>query len=145
VAAKRRSVRVVLDTNIVLASISRNSPYRLVMDKFRSRDYTICLTTEILLEYEEKLADIFSPSTAETFMEALPDRSNVEWVNVFFKWNLIFHDLDDNKFVDCAIASNADYLVTNDKDYNPLKLLGFPKLRILNIAEFIQILELESA
>lgn len=76
-------MRVVLDTNIVLASISRNSPYRLVMDKFRSRDYTICLTTEILLEYEEKLADIFSPSTAETFMEALPDRSNVEWVNVF--------------------------------------------------------------
>jgi uncharacterized protein len=141
VASKRRRVKVVLDTNIVLASFSRNSPYRLVMDKFRSRDFTICITTEILLEYEEKLAEKFSPTAAEFFMEVLPDRSNIEWVNVYFKWNLIFPDFDDNKFVDCAIAARADYLVTNDKDYKPLKSIDFPKLQILTIEEFIQILE----
>ncbi len=134
-------MKVVLDTNVLLASFSRRSPYRLVMDKFRERAFNLCLTTEILLEYEEKLTEIFSPETALPFMEALPDRSNVEWVNVFFKWNLIYPDLDDNKFVDCAVASRADYLVTNDRDYRPLKKLQFPKLTVLTMGEFMEILK----
>jgi uncharacterized protein len=130
-------MKVVLDTNVMLASFSRRSPYRLVMDKFRARAYK-CVTTEILLEYEEKLTEIFSPDAAEPFMEALPERSNVEWINIFYKWNLIYPDVDDNKFVDCAVAARADYLVTNDRDYLPLKKLEFPKLTILKIEEFLE-------
>ena len=133
-------MRVVLDTNIILASFSRKSPYRLVMDVFKSRGFSLCVTTEILLEYEEKLHEKFSKEAASLFMEALPDRSNVDWVNIFFKWNLVYPDLDDNKFVDCAIAANADYLVTNDRDYNPLKKLAFPRLTILKMEGFIEIL-----
>ena len=76
-------MKVVLDTNVILSSFSRNSPYRLVMDEFRNRKYTLFLTTEIVLEYEEKLSEIFSPAAAAPFMEALPGRSNVEWANVF--------------------------------------------------------------
>jgi uncharacterized protein len=132
---------VVLDTNIVLASFSRNSPYRSVMDEFRNRKYSLCLTTEILLEYEEKLTEKFSSEAAALFIEALPDRSNVEWVNIFYRWNLVYPDLDDNKFVDCAVASNAEYLVANDRDSKPLKKLPFPKLTILRIEEFIEILK----
>ena len=133
-------MKVVLDTNIILASISRRSPYKIVMDKFRNRAYNLCVSTEILFEYEEKLTQIFSPTAAKFFLESLLDRSNVEPVNVFYKWNLIYPDLDDNKFVDCAVAANVDYLVTNDKDYNALKKLPFPKLTILNIEKFIEIL-----
>lgn len=92
------------------------------------------------MEYEEKISDIFSPSAAVPFMEALTGRLNVEWVNIFYRWDLIYPDLDDNKFVDCAVASNADYLVTNDKDYRPLKNLPFPKLSILKIEDFIEVL-----
>ena len=44
-----------------------------------------------------------------------------------------------NKFADLAIAANADYLVTNDKDFNSLKTLEFPKLSIVNIEEFRKI------
>lgn len=134
-------MKVVIDTNVLLASFSRRSPYGLVMDKFRERAYSLCLTTEILLEYEEKLTEIFSPQAAQPFIEALPDRSNVEWVNIFFKWNLIYPDLDDNKFVDCAIAARADYLVTNDKDYRPLKKLQFPKLIVLSAEEFMEVIK----
>lgn len=133
-------MRVVLDTNVLLASFSRNSPYRLVMDAFRNRAFALFVTTEILLEYEEKLLEKFSQEAATLFMEAMPDRSNVEWTNIYYKWNLIYPDLDDNKFVDCAVAADVDYLVTNDRDYLPLRKLGFPKLTILKIEEFIEIL-----
>lgn len=133
-------MKVVLDTNIILASFSNRSPYGVVMDKFKSREYSLCVTTEILLEYEEKLGQIFSPEAAEVFMSSLPDRSNVEWASVYYNWNLVYPDLDDNKFVDCAIAARADYLVTNDRDFLPLKKLEFPKLEILKIEEFMKLL-----
>jgi predicted nucleic acid-binding protein len=48
--------------------------------------------------------------------------------------------MDDNKFVDCAIAGNADYLVSNDKHFNCLKNIEFPKLNLLNIDEFMDLL-----
>ena len=45
-------------------------------------------------------------------------------------------DVDDNKFVDCAIAANAELIVTNDKHFNVLKTVDWPKLTILGIKEF---------
>ena len=49
--------------------------------------------------------------------------------------------MDDNKFVDCAIAANADYLVTNDRDFSVLKKVEFPKIILIKIDEFIKVLE----
>ena len=40
-------------------------------DKFEQGDYTLCLTTEILLEYEEKIGEIFSPMLAELIVGAM--------------------------------------------------------------------------
>ena len=66
--------------------------------------------------------------------------SNVQKQEVFYKWNLIEIDKDDNKFIDCAIAGNADYLVSNDKHFNFLKIIDFPKLNLLTIEEFKELL-----
>lgn len=45
-------------------------------------------------------------------------------------------DPDDNKFVDCAIACNAKYLVSNDKHFRILKDIPFPKVELLTAQEF---------
>lgn len=134
-------MKVVLDTNIILASVSPFSPYRIVFDKFEASEYTLCLTSEILLEYEEKLGEIFNGTVAELTVAGMMLKSNVLKVGVFFEWRLIYPDLDDNKFVDCAVAANADYIVTNDKDFNQLKTLPFPKIKVLSMAEFVELLE----
>jgi len=49
-------------------------------------------------------------------------------------------DADDNKFADCAIAANADYRITNDRDFNILKRINFPKISVVTIQEFEKIL-----
>ena len=49
---------------------------------------------------------------------------------------LITTDVDDNKFADAAIAGNADYLVTEDKDFNELKSISFPKMQVISLKEF---------
>ena len=133
-------MKVVLDTNIVLASVSPYSPYRLVLDRFDASAYTLCLTSEILLEYEEKLSEIFNPTVAELTIGGLMLKSNVQKTSVFYQWRLIYPDLDDNKFVDCAFAANADYLVTNDRDFRVLSKVTFPSIRVLTITQFMDIL-----
>ncbi len=134
-------MKVVLDTNIILASISPFSKFRSVLDRFEQGDYILCLTTDIMLEYEEKLAQNFNPTVAELFISGLLLKKNVAFTNVFFNWRLIYPDMDDNKFVDCAIAANADYLVTNDRDFRVLKDVEFPKIKLLKMDEFMEVLE----
>jgi predicted nucleic acid-binding protein len=77
---------------------------------------------------------------ATNICEMLLSLSNVKKQDIFYKWNFIDIDKDDNKFVDCAIAGNADYLVSNDKHFNCLKTIEFPKLNLLTIDEFMRLL-----
>ncbi len=57
---------------------------------------------------------------------------------VYFHWRLL-KDEDDNKFVDCTVAANADYLITNDKDFNILRQTDFPKVKAVTLNEFKEI------
>ncbi|MBB6004197.1 PIN domain-containing protein [Arcicella rosea] len=63
---------------------------------------------------------------------------NVEKREIFFKWGLLENDYDDNKFVDTAIVGNVDFIVTNDKHFNPLKDIDFPKVEIIDIDTFLE-------
>ncbi|WP_307681167.1 hypothetical protein [Segatella copri] len=45
---------------------------------------------------------------------------------------------DDNKFVDCAIASNAIFIVTEDKHFKELENIPFPKVEIVGIDDFLK-------
>lgn len=133
-------IKVVLDTNIVCASISLGSPFRKVLDSFEKEEYCVVVSTSIMLEYFEKLDHFFGEKVAHDFTEALRLNSKVDLINPSFSFNLLSNDPDDNKFVDCYLNSEANYLVTNDKDYNPLKKIEYPKLNIISIEEFKEML-----
>ncbi len=64
-------IRVVLDTNVLLVSISSKSPLRWVIDHLMKEDYILCVTTDILLKYEEILAKHMGKAIALTVMESL--------------------------------------------------------------------------
>jgi len=132
-------IRVVLDTNIILSSIHPYSKYKALLDIFFANKYEIAISNEILFEYEEKINDIFNKNSSETFLNALLISNNVLMNNIFFNFNLLSNDPDDNKFIDCFLCSNANYLVTNDKDYNVLKNLKYPRIKIMNIDEFLKL------
>ncbi|KQR72360.1 putative toxin-antitoxin system toxin component, PIN family [Pedobacter sp. Leaf176] len=124
-------MRVVIDTNCLLASIPPKSSYYWLYQAFKEEQFEWLISNEILTEYIEKLNDVYSENTAIVVYSILSVAPNVDFTEPFFKWQLVELDPDDNKFVDLTIAGNADYLVTNDIHFNPLKLLDFPKLNIV--------------
>jgi len=134
-------IYVVLDTNIIIASLSSHSKYHWVMQKLINQEYSICVTNDILLEYEEKIIEKYSLNTARNFLSFLKEAPNCKLINVFYNWNLIL-DPDDNKFTDCAFSASANYIVTEDRHFNVLKTLDFPKIEVLGIAEFGSIINL---
>ena len=66
---------------------------------------------------------------------------NVERIEPYFMLNLITNDSDDNKFVDCAFAGNAHYIVSNDKHFNALQEVEFPKLSVITGEDFAELLQ----
>jgi predicted nucleic acid-binding protein len=97
---------------------------------------TLCVTNDILEEYEEILSQFYDEWTVELFMDALVLLPNVHYQLKSYYFRLIPIDQDDEKFADCAIAAGATYLVTNDKHFNVLKKVPFPRIIVVNEVEF---------
>ncbi|MDD2660222.1 MAG: putative toxin-antitoxin system toxin component, PIN family [Methylococcales bacterium] len=133
-------MKIVLDTNILLVSIAKKSPYRIIFDSLLNNKFDLIISNDILREYTEIIAQKTNVMVATNISEMLLALANVQKQDVFYKWDLIEADKDDNKFVDCAIAGNADYLVSNDRHFNCLKNIEFPKLSLLNIDGFMDLL-----
>ena len=129
---------IVLDTNCLLASLSRNKEEYVIWKSLQNGKYNLCVTNEILSEYTEVLQRNISPTIAENVMFLLLNLDNVVFIDTYFQFNLITSDPDDNKFVDCAIAANAKFIVTNDKHFNELDIIDFPKVEHITIAEFVE-------
>jgi putative PIN family toxin of toxin-antitoxin system len=130
-------MKIVLDTNCLLQVLPRSSPFRVFWDAWRSNKFVLAISNEIVSEYVEVLEQQTSPDVARNVANELIYATNVEWVNIYFKWNLVNNDPDDNKFVDCAVSSSADFIVTNDRHFDVLKNLSFPPLHILSLSEFV--------
>lgn len=94
------------------------------------------MNTDILEEYEEILSEKVSPDIAHNVVEAIARLSSTFFQDSYYHFDLLKEDVDDNKFVDCAIASDAEYIVTNDHHFNVLKDIAWPKLSIISIDEF---------
>lgn len=131
---------VVVDTNVLLVSISAKSKYHWLYKLIIERKLTVAFTNDMLAEYEEQIAFHWNYEVAINVIRSLIELSTSKVTVNWFKLKLITNDEDDNKFVDCAFASNADYIVTNDSDFNILKQISFPKINVVNVDEFRSIL-----
>ena len=134
-------MKIVLDTNVLLTCISERSTIHDIFARFIEEKYTLCVTNEILFEYEEIISKHLGTETANYVLETLINAPNLERVVVDFYWNYIQTDPDDNKFVDCAFAANAKCIVSEDKHFKVLKTIPFPKITVLNAQEFIEVLK----
>lgn len=129
--------RIVLDTNCLLQSLPSKSPYHKIWTDILDGHIQLCVNTEVLNEYEEILSGKTTKEIAHNVVEAIARLSTTFFQDAYFHFGLITADTDDNKFVDCAIAADAEYIVTNDKHFEVLNSIPWPKLSVINIKEFV--------
>lgn len=109
-------IKTVLDTNVLVSSFFGGNPRRII-DLWRRGEITLCLTRAIFNEYIEvlrrmkmeddpgleELLDLFARGDYLLFSAKTP------------KLHLVKEHPDDDKFIECAVALKAKYIVTGDK------------------------------
>lgn len=134
-------MKVVLDSNVLLVSLGKKSQYRPIWKAFIDSKYQLIISDDILYEYQEILQQHSAFGVAEIVTELFIESPDILFQHVYYNWNSIKEDPDDNKFFDVAVAANVDYLVTNDAHFNIVKQLHFPSVKIISAQEFLTIIQ----
>lgn len=133
-------MKVVIDSNVLLVAVGKRSRFRPIWQAFMNGDYQIVISEEIIHEYEEILNEHSAPGVAELVMEILSISPDVIYKRIYYAWNMIKSDPDDNKFFDAAVAGNVDFLVTNDSHFNDVLHINFPRINIISADYFLTVL-----
>lgn len=90
---------VVIDTNCLLQIISRNSPYRPIWDAFLAGKYELCVSNDILEEYQEILEQQITPTVAENIVLLLLNKQNVKLVDPHFRMVVTLDEFLETRLV----------------------------------------------
>lgn len=134
-------MKVVLDINALLVSLPKQSKYRPIFDFLIEGHFQSIISNDIISEYVEIIERKTNTFIANNVAELLLNLPNILKVDIYYEWQLISSDLDDNKYVDAYVCGNADYLITNDQHFNILKQIKFPKVNVLSIDDFLALLQ----
>jgi putative PIN family toxin of toxin-antitoxin system len=130
-------VRVVFDTNVVIsACFWRGAPFACLSSWARS-DVTAFVSPQLLSEYFE---------TFEELMVRYPDRRPAAWPDVLSRSaEMVFPadrargataDPNDEMVLECALAAEADFLVSGDKRHL-LRLREFQGIKIVSYTDLL--------
>jgi putative PIN family toxin of toxin-antitoxin system len=131
-------MRVVLDTNTVISALLFTGTASRLVGLWQSRRMTLLVSKAILEEYLRVLAyPRFNLGDQEVKAliqeELLPF---VDTVRVRKHLAVVRRDPDDDKFLECAVAGRAEYLVTGDQDLRQLET--YRGITILPVGQFLQ-------
>ncbi|MCE7061043.1 putative toxin-antitoxin system toxin component, PIN family [Dyadobacter sp. CY343] len=132
-------MKIVLDTNVLLISLPLKSRYRPIFDALRAGEFELVVSNDILLEYHEKISEKTSAEIAENVLKLILSLDNCTLQSTFFEWGLMHNDEDDNKYADCALVASADHLVSEDRHFDILKDIDFPKLSVIRADDFLEL------
>lgn len=122
-------MRVCIDTNVLVQLFGTARPYRPIADALQQGRLELAVSNEILFEYEETVTRLSGRARWRTLISFLDGisrlHSNVLYVQPHFRFRVIAGDPDDNKFVDCAIAAEADFILTSDRHFDLLLSSGY--------------------
>ena len=110
-------MRVVIDTNIFVSSFFGGNPWRII-DLWKKEKIILCLSNEIIEEYIEVLIRLGLENQKELkeLLELFAKKFNIVFTSITPHLQVVKRDLKDNKFIECAVACNASFIITGDKD-----------------------------
>jgi putative PIN family toxin of toxin-antitoxin system len=128
--------RVVVDTNVFISSFFGGNP-RKIIDLWKSGEITICLSKSIVDEYIKVLRrlGLQNDKEIEELLGLFAHGFHVVFTAKTPELYIVEKDPDDNKFIECAVALKAKFLVTGDKALKAIQ--EYMNIKIVSPAEFL--------
>ena len=129
-------IKVVLDTNVFVSSFFGGNPRR-VLNLWKAGEVTLCLSRSIVDEYVEVLQRLGLQDEKELgeLLDVFASGLHVVFTAKTPKLHIVEDDPDDNKFIECAVALKADFIISGDKAITAIK--DYMGIKILSPKEFI--------
>ena len=142
-------IKIVVDTNVLVSAfISKTGPPAKIFRALENKEIQLVLSESIETEYKKvlkyshiKKLHNLSELEIEEVVERIERLSTV--VHIRKKVRGVSSDPDDEKFLECAVNAEADYLISGDKHL--LKLKKYQGIQILSPATFVIFLKSEDA
>ena len=111
-------IRTVIDTNVFVSSFRGGNP-KGVVDLWRQGQIILCLSLKILEKYRRVLAivELSFDKTVE-LLAIFESGHSLVFTSRTPAIKAVKADPDDDKFIECAVALKADYIITGDKALN---------------------------
>jgi len=139
----KKGIRVVIDTNVLISSFWGKKPEE-VIKLWAKGAVTAVISPDILKEYLEVIQRFdLSEDDMDAVMEVLSDSAHNIYVTPREKVNAVKKDKSDNKFIECAIAGRAIYIISGDKHLRDVK--EYKGIEILTPAEFIELMNIDNS
>jgi uncharacterized protein len=127
--------RVVLDTNIIISSLWPGPPRR-VVNLWRDGEFLAVVSEPILQEYVDVLRRFPSvPENIEDFVALFTDPMRTILAVPRIRLRVVEADPSDDKFLECAVAGHAEFIVSGDKHLKSLQ--RYRHIPILSPADFL--------
>ena len=128
-------MRVVLDSNIVVsACLTPQGASATIVELALLGYFTLCISQEVLSEYQEVLARPKFSRELERIKTVLEGIEEMSEVIVPRQRLTLSSDDEDNRLLECAQAAKADFLVTGNRKHFPGRM---DEVRILSPREFL--------
>ena len=138
-------MRVVLDTNIVVSTyLSAGGTIARLLEAWQQGAFDVVVSEPILAEYQRALSyphlvAVHRKDAAEIQADVDRIRRTSFLVHEWPEIRAIERDPSDNMLLECAVAGNAEIVVSGDRHL--LDLGEYEGIRILNAAAFLALLE----
>ncbi len=128
-----------VDTNVFISSFFGGNPRR-VMDLWKSGDITLCLSRPIVDEYIEFLRrlGLQDEKELEELLSLFAHGFHLVYTAKTPDLNVVEEDPDDDKFIECAVALKAKFVITGDSAVK--KIRQYMNIKIISPREFLSII-----
>jgi len=131
-------LRVVLDTNVYISAILFGGKCEEILKLASQRLFEVVISKKILGEIKSVLKEKFY-WTDKQIAEVIKYIKEIAFViNPDISLNVVKEDPADNKIIECAVASNATYIVTGDKQHL-LAIKEYAGIKIISLMEFLKL------
>ena len=129
-------MRVIINTNVLISGIFFGGPPAKILEAWRGGELKLIVSPEILEEYFEVCARI---SVRNPDIDIAPIlfliARNSQVVESQPLAEQISRDVDDDKFIACAIASGTRTIISGDNDL--LTASGYKKIKVVTPRDFV--------
>jgi len=133
-------MRIVLDTNVVISALAfPGSKPDEILARIRRGEIELFISEFILSELGRVLEDKFRFTRRETEARLHAIRNIAKLVAPTERIAVVAAKDDDNRILECALAAQAEFLVTGDKAHL-LPLGSYRGTKIMSPAQFLDLL-----